>query len=530
MGEPSNCPRRWLVESRGGQHEAVGPAVPLPSAAVPQRVDAIEGPSGPLAVDWVYPGAGDMTWAFDSEHFRRPLVPLEVWCHWNDGPGIDRAWSEVDLVPPNVFRRWQLVGPYLYFCDTPSDAERSERMHAGLARLVEEHGSVLRFWQSFCWPRLLEVCDRISRSSDEPFVAIAEAWGYAWHQTFTSYSLLDHFFDPLIDMLERAIGPDGMLIAQELVQGGHNPSQDVDRAVWELARELAAHGESVAFRSQFDALIERYAMRAPGWTFDEPTWGEAPDTVIALVRAQANGGVAPDDREHGSEARREAVFAEALAALPAAEHARCRELLAGLEGYVEIRECRAYGQMLLAGHMRHRALRIGDELVRAGRVAQPDDVLYLLPTEWEQESGDLHDVVAARRAEYAWWTANEPPAVIGIVPDASESAPDGADLSGIAASRGVATGPARIINEPDEWDRMEPDDILVCRLSTPAWTPLFALAAAIVTEGGNCYAHPAITAREYGIPAVVGVTHACDRIADGQTITVDGTAGTITLH
>ena len=103
-------------------------------------------------------------------------------------------------------------------------------------------------------------------------------------------------------------------------------------------------------------------------------------------------------------------------------------------------------------------------------------------------------------------------------------------MRGSAASRGVVTGPARIIQNPQDGERLRPGDILVCVMSTPAWTPLFAIAAGIVTETGGPLSHPAITAREYCIPAVVAVKGATERIREGQTITVDGAAGTVSLH
>jgi pyruvate,water dikinase len=86
----------------------------------------------------------------------------------------------------------------------------------------------------------------------------------------------------------------------------------------------------------------------------------------------------------------------------------------------------------------------------------------------------------------------------------------------------------RLIERPDDGARLGQGDILVCRMTTPAWTPLFAVAGGIVTETGGALSHPAITAREYGIPAVVALPNAMTLLTDGQTITVDGTTGTVT--
>ena len=98
---------------------------------------------------------------------------------------------------------------------------------------------------------------------------------------------------------------------------------------------------------------------------------------------------------------------------------------------------------------------------------------------------------------------------------------------GTAASPGAVTGPARVVAGPADFKRLREGDILVCRATDPAWTPLFALAAGVVAETGGRLSHAAIVAREYGIPAVLGVPGATVRIADGARISVDGTAGRV---
>jgi phosphoenolpyruvate synthase/pyruvate phosphate dikinase len=100
-------------------------------------------------------------------------------------------------------------------------------------------------------------------------------------------------------------------------------------------------------------------------------------------------------------------------------------------------------------------------------------------------------------------------------------------LTGIGASPGTACGTARTVHSVDEFSAVKPGDIIVCRTTDPAWTPLFGVAAAVVTETGGLLSHAAIVAREYGIPAVLGVAGALARIAAGTTLVVDGTKGTV---
>jgi pyruvate,water dikinase len=100
-------------------------------------------------------------------------------------------------------------------------------------------------------------------------------------------------------------------------------------------------------------------------------------------------------------------------------------------------------------------------------------------------------------------------------------------LTGTGASPGNACGTARAVHSIDEFATVRPGDILVCRTTDPAWTPLFGVAAAVVTETGGMLSHAAIVAREFGIPAVLGIADALTRIRTGTTLEVDGTHGTV---
>jgi pyruvate,water dikinase len=102
-------------------------------------------------------------------------------------------------------------------------------------------------------------------------------------------------------------------------------------------------------------------------------------------------------------------------------------------------------------------------------------------------------------------------------------------LHGIAASGGVATGRARVTRTLEEGAALQPGEVLIAPFTDPGWTPLFAVAAAVVTDLGGVLSHGAIVAREYGIPAVVNTRHATARIRTGQIVTVDGNTGTVRI-
>ncbi|BCJ77152.1 hypothetical protein CS0771_66960 [Catellatospora sp. IY07-71] len=170
------------------------------------------------------------------------------------------------------------------------------------------------------------------------------------------------------------------------------------------------------------------------------------------------------------------------------------------------------------------------------------EILPLAALGWRCEElfGRPQDVEWAVRDGRFWLLQSRPittPPVsaTGSAPDAGlPAAPERPDLEsllvvGVASSPGQARGPARLVRSVDEFSRVRPGDVLVCRTTDPAWTPLFRLAAAVVTETGGLLSHAAIVAREFRIPAVVGAAGALSRLIDGAYVVVDGALGTVTL-
>jgi pyruvate,water dikinase len=179
--------------------------------------------------------------------------------------------------------------------------------------------------------------------------------------------------------------------------------------------------------------------------------------------------------------------------------------------------------------------RIGAELSARGVIAASDDVFFLTLRETRAAVGgeNMRDVVRQRREEYAHeMRRKHVPRVMlsdGTEPEAqlmTAREGDGA-LTGTPASAGSVTGQARVIMDP-VGAHLEPGEILVAPSTDPGWTPLFLTAGGLVMEMGGANSHGAVVAREYGIPAVVGVAGATSHLSTGQTITVDGTNGVIT--
>ena len=194
------------------------------------------------------------------------------------------------------------------------------------------------------------------------------------------------------------------------------------------------------------------------------------------------------------------------------------------------------------------ALELGQRLVDVGTINIPEDIFYLYTEELTKAINARKDNKAI--LEYRQLTSERqelrearkrlhPP---GTIPEVASNNPGVAFketqvkndpnsdvLRGIPVSPGSVTSPASLIKSPAEFDQMQPDSILVCPMTNPAWTPLFAHATGLVTDMGGILGHGSIVAREYGIPAVVGTGTITQRVKHGQTIRVDGDAGTVEL-
>jgi pyruvate,water dikinase len=183
---------------------------------------------------------------------------------------------------------------------------------------------------------------------------------------------------------------------------------------------------------------------------------------------------------------------------------------------------------------------VGAELVRAGRLKEAADIFFLTFPEAHalRKGADLRERVRERRASFTrelgrrhvplvlLSDGTEPTVQREITQSTTRAA---GTLQGTPASAGRVTARARVILDPHD-ARLEPGEILVAPSTDPGWTPLFLKAAGLVMETGGAMAHGAIVAREYGIPAVVGVAGATERIATGSRVTLDGTAGTVVIE
>ena len=195
--------------------------------------------------------------------------------------------------------------------------------------------------------------------------------------------------------------------------------------------------------------------------------------------------------------------------------------------------------MRVLAHIRAQLAAVGAELAQAGLLAKPDDVFFLdlLQTRAALAGTDLRAVVAQRHQDYEReLRRRQVPRVMlsdGTQPEAlttpGQQPAKGGQLTGTPASAGTVTATARVVLDPIG-THLQPGEILVAPSTDPGWTPLFLTASALVMEMGGPNSHGAVVAREYGIPAVVGVPNATLHITTGQLITVHGATGIIKLQ
>ena len=325
-----------------------------------------------------------------------------------------------------------------------------------------------------------------------------------------------------------------------------------NQAVARLAEVASAHGlPSPRLDQALDEFMAEWGTRpARGMaaTPSTPTWREDPAQVLGLVRALLSDPSAPsyEDELRRQEADYLAARAQVEAALRPSLRGMFRRHLDRARSGVVAREDSLFRMEALTAAIRHSALQLGEHLTRQGVLATPEDVFYLLAAELAPAAeGKLPaaERVRRRKQAFAGVVAAHARGQHWLIATGSIPAPtarrkrfakktpggDARALSGLAASAGQETARVCVIHGPHEFGKMRKGDVLVAPFTAPVWTPLFRLAAAVVTEIGSPVSHAAIVAREYGIPAVVAVPGATSALRDGQVVRVDGTRGTVAV-
>ncbi|MDN5724663.1 MAG: phosphoenolpyruvate synthase [Propionibacteriales bacterium] len=320
-------------------------------------------------------------------------------------------------------------------------------------------------------------------------------------------------------------------------------------AVPETTPDDVDHELFATWRQRFAEHLDQYGHAVYNLDFATPMAADTPALLWDVFTHYLRGeGKDPHVRQHEAIRAREEGTATIAAHLSRPLRRTFQQLLATAQRLAPIREDALADVGLAWPTIRRFLLAVGDRLQTAGAVQDRTDVFWLRLAELEELSADLDagaqtlptrsTVIEERRIQWRGQGLVTPPALLPArsvwrifdrwMPSASADQ-TGDVIKGIGGSGGTVTAPARVLHGPGDFGEMRNGEVLVAAITTPAWTPLFAMASGVVTDIGGPLSHSSIVAREYGIPAVLGTGVATKRLTSGQQVTLDGTAGTVSV-
>lgn len=541
--------------------------------------------------DWATPFAEGEPFFFDPMHMPYPLTPLtQTATAPGFSAGFTAALREFQIPVQEIQARFR--NHYFYsrtvMAPPASEAEGQAMQEAIQAAMTAEVGRLMERWHGEHLPRMLELHQQMQAfdvpgASDAELLAMLDAVAAIQRESWTIHFrvgvpmlLAIQLFDELYAELFGGAEGD----AHALLVGGVSASvragfglDDLAAAARDLGLEplfretpvdellpaLQASEAGQALLARLRDYLEEFGLRQDLAELATPTWQEDPGIALAGIRNALLSG--RDARQaHAALARSADVALETarahLARYPEAVRQQFEAMVqAARQGTFLQEEHNFYIDQQVLARLRLIFVQIGQRLAAAGWLAAPDDIFLLTVDEIRGilggqpigEAGDVQRLTQARRGEMEQASRLTPPPFIGPPPSGPPPASNPmeramlrfsggppqtsetpGELKGNPGSRGVASGPARVAHSLEEAQSLQPGEILVAMTTMPPWTPLFGIAAAVVTETGGPLSHCAIMAREYGIPAVVGAAGATSAIVTGQQISVDGGRGIVT--
>jgi rifampicin phosphotransferase len=345
----------------------------------------------------------------------------------------------------------------------------------------------------------------------------------------------------------------------------HNVTSEMGLALLDVADVIRPHPELVEFLEQADdgflakmetleggaqardaveAYLDRYGMRCVGEVdITRPRWSERPATLVPLILANVRnfepgaGTRRFDQGLHEAREKEQEVLGRLRTLAEGEQKAAETKLRIDLvRTFIGYREYPKYGMVSRYFIYKQALLRDADRLVQAGVLHDREDIFYLTFEELHEvtRTNDVdRQLIREREEAFRSYAALTPPRVLTsegecLVGKHRRNDLPADALVGLAVSAGIVEGRARVVLDMADAD-LRVGDILVTAYTDPSWTPAFVAAGGLVTEVGGMMTHGAVIAREYGLPAVVGVDHATRRIRDGQRIRLNGTAGSVEI-
>lgn len=525
-------------------------------------------------VEFENPAHVELHWGGDREHFPEALTPLAGDYARVVGSTLNGWQSDYNGFP----QRWHTGvwhGWVYYALEPNATPDEWTVIHRRTIDLWRELGDVTEaMWRDDILPEVRSLYARIDAVDAEAAAAnVAEAWESSWlaaERAWKLHVMVAGQIQALKDLAEAykvAVpdAPDGEAFL--LILGSRHELFEMELETERLAAmaaaapavaaglrsgvrsidELSGLAGGASFATTVEAFLERHGHL--GQTADDlalPSFAQVPDRILEEL-AKRLDAPPPPATERQERLRRDA---DELATAARANLADRPEELARFDRILDL--ARRIGPLsevhnywidrAAQAHLHALALRVGRRLVREKVIEAPGDVFYLRRTEVAdllRKPSDKRRLVTDRRQLHARQRQITPALTVGTprARPAAEGRPNPLHpeseeigvLRGTGASAGIVRGNARVVHGAAEFGRIMPGDIIVCETSNPSWVPVFTIAGGLVTNRGGLLSHAAVVAREFGLPAVVGVRDATSAIADGRQVEIDGAAGLVRL-
>jgi pyruvate,water dikinase len=538
-------------------------------------------------INWATPSDAQTYWEQEAVHFPDPMTPMDRdFSALKITEGFNQGAAYYGLP---IEQRLRDINTYAYIANVPlgpaPDAAGGgvdeEKLKATMATLgdlwdqewlpdIQQH---LTYWAEF---NLREAdLPALRQHLDETVRRVRLMWEIHFRLAFPMLMAITFFEEMHQDLFEDTNPLDAYALLTEV----ENTTVKSSRALWELSRHalsepvvrqalerhasetvidsLSESPKAQGFLAEMEAYLQAYGQRIDKLYVSVPTWRENPVPLINNMK----GYMAQPDRDLLGEmeatiADREQAVANArerLGSFPQPVVEQFEFLLKTAQKACYLKEEHTnWIDFQTTYHARQVVLECGRRLQDAAAIENRDDVFYLTLDELQalmaaEPLAPQQARVSERRALEAQYADCTPPPSLGAPP--SGPPPDNpvvravskvfgappptsetpGELLGLGASPGTVRGTARILHSLAEVDKLEPGDILVAATTTPPWTPLFANIVGVITDAGGILSHPAVVAREYGIPAVVGTGRSTSVIKDGQVVEIDGDKGVVRL-
>lgn len=548
--------------------------------------DAVSPGVQAFPIHWERPEDELHGWFQDVMHNPLPLTPLNATLFQPAfSEGASRAFARLSLPVDGL--RSTVQNGYVFLAPTPviDTPEALEARFAEGQRITMEIGpTVLQDWRETFEPQVLERCARIlafdyegstagqiARFIDEMRTDLVDVWDIHMRVNIPPMNAVFG----LEELIGSVLGQEGVVQSRLLLQGFDNKSVEMGRALWAMSRwirsddalkhavlaarvrggivELGETTHAAELHQRLTEFLDVYGWRSDSFfEIGHASWHEDPSTPLTQLKRFVDMDDASDPfASHARQAAaRDGLASEIEARLPEDVRPAFRMLLPLAQQYIPIAEDHNFTiDQKFTAVFRYGVLRLGRKLAAAGILGDAEDVFYLEYDEIRaiadgRTGGDLATAVRNRRREHGKQASLSAPPFIGAPPP--EDAPpnpllekffglglvpsaDAHVVTGYPSSSGVVTGEAKVVLTLDQADKIKPGDVLVCRMTMPAWTPLFGVAAAVVADSGGPLSHCAIVAREYGIPCVAGTRNGTVTIKDGMRVRVDGSTGIVEI-